>query len=236
MIDAKLPSAMKKVHKPAKSRAMQKNTAKVHKVHKKPAQAQALDSCPEMDDVIQEDQEEEQQEEQQEEQEGECQEDEDEAARKDTPQIDQKEYCRFWKKLPEAPKAVQEAVQKVKDQPHRSGKQKQLAQMAKAYASQKWDHKLFNSIQSLHQERPQARQDIVMPKVIMVAKCGGRCAFEQATCLLNCTMSYQVVCFFLHVSFHCHCLGIGGRGDRGGGKPRQPRWAKFVSVCHVQGQ
>ena len=70
MIDAKLPSAMKKVHKPAKSRAMQKNTAKVHKVHKKPAQAQALDSCPEMDDVIQEDQEEEQQEEQQEEQEG----------------------------------------------------------------------------------------------------------------------------------------------------------------------
>ena len=52
MIDAKLPSAMKKVHKPAKSRAMQKNTAKVHKVHKQPAQAQALDSCPEMDAVI----------------------------------------------------------------------------------------------------------------------------------------------------------------------------------------
>ena len=69
-IDAKLPSAMKKVHKPTKSRAMQKNTAKVHKVHKKPAQAEALDSCPEMDDVIQEDQEEEQQEEQQEAQDG----------------------------------------------------------------------------------------------------------------------------------------------------------------------
>ena len=151
MIDAKLPSALKKVHKPANSRAMQKNKAKVHKVHKNPAQAQALGSCPEMDDVIQEDQEEEQQEEQQEEQEGECQEDEGETARKDEPQIGQKEYYRFWKKLPEAPKAVQEAVQKVKDQPHRSGKQKQLAQMAKAYASQKWGHKLFNSIESLMQ-------------------------------------------------------------------------------------
>ena len=111
---------MKKVHKPAKSKAMQKNKAKVHK---------ALDSCPEMDDVIQDDQEEEQQEEQQEEQEGECQEDEDETARKDKPQIGQKEYYRFWKKLPEAPKAVQEAVQKAKGQPHRSGKQKHVCKL-----------------------------------------------------------------------------------------------------------
>ena len=105
MTDNKLPSAMKKAHTPAKSKAMQKSTAKVHKVHKKPAQAHALDSCPEMDDVIQEDPEEGQQEEQQEEQEGECQEDEDETARKDKTQIGQKEYYRFWKKLPDAPSA-----------------------------------------------------------------------------------------------------------------------------------
>ena len=91
-------------------------------------------------------------------------------------------------KMPEAPKAVQEQVQKIKDQPHRSGKQKQLAEMAKAYASQKWDHKLFKSIESLQQERSKAREDIVMPKVIMVAKCGGKAPFEQATCLVNCTM------------------------------------------------
>ena len=56
--------------------------------------------------------------------------------------------------------AVQEA---------RSGKQKQLA---RAYANQK-------SIESLQ------REDIVMPKVIIVAKCGGASAFEQALCLVN---------------------------------------------------
>ena len=59
---------MKKAHSPAKSKAMHKNKAKVHKVHKKPAQAQGEDSCSEMDDAIEEDQEVEQQEEQHEEQ------------------------------------------------------------------------------------------------------------------------------------------------------------------------
>ena len=56
--------------------------------------------------------------------------------------------------------AVQEA---------RSGKQKQLA---RAYANQK-------STESLQ------REDIIVPKVIMVAKCGGKSAFEQAACLVN---------------------------------------------------
>ena len=83
---------------------------------------------------------------------------------------------------------MQEAVQKVKDQPHRSGKRKELAEMAKAYASQKWGHKLFKPMESMQQERPKAREDIVKPKVIMVAKCGGKAPFEQATCLVNCTM------------------------------------------------
>ena len=166
---------------------------------------------------------------------GECQEDKDETAEKDKTQVGQKEYYRFWKKLPEAPKAVQEQMQKIKDQPHRSGKQKQLAEMAKAYACQKWDHKLFKPIESLQQERSKAREDIVMPKVIMVAKCGGKAPFEQATCLVNFTMSYNDYFVFLHVSFQCRCLGIGGRGDRRSGKPRQQRWTKFVSVRDVQG-
>ena len=116
---------------------MQKSKATVHKVHKKPAQAQRQDSCSEMDDAIEEDQEVEQQEEPQEEQEGECQGDEDETTEKGKTKLEQKEYYRFWKSLPEAPRAVQDAVQKVKDQPTRSGKQKQLAEMARAYANQK---------------------------------------------------------------------------------------------------
>ena len=95
-----------------------------------------------------------------------------------------KQYYHFWKSLPEAPRAVQEAVLKVKDRPKRSGKQKQLADVSRAYANQKWGHKLFKSIESLQQERPNAREDIVMPKVIMVAKSGGKRASEQATCFV----------------------------------------------------
>ena len=103
-------------------------------MHKKPAQAQGEDSCSEMDDAIEEDQEVEQQGEQQEEQEGDCQGDEDETTEKAETKVGQKEYYRFWKSLPKAPRAVQDAVQKVKEQPTRSGKQKQLAEMAKAFA------------------------------------------------------------------------------------------------------
>ena len=103
------------------------------------------------------------------------------------PNSTKREYCRFWKSLPEAPKAVQDQARNIKDQPHRSGKRKTLAEMAKAYASQQWDHKLFKSMESLQQERSKAREDIVMPKVIMVAKCGGKAPFEQAACLANCT-------------------------------------------------
>ena len=93
--------------------------------------------------------------EQQEEEEGECQEDDE----KDRAKVSGKEYS-FPKSLPEAPMAVQEA---------RSGKEKQLP---RAYANQK-------SVESLQ------RKDIVTPKVVMVAKCGGKSAFEQAACLVN---------------------------------------------------
>ena len=112
----------------------------------------------EMDFVIQEGHENEQEEKQYDEQEGDCH--EDETTEKDKKNLSGKEYYHFGKSLPEAPMAVQEA---------RSGKQKHLA---RAYANQK-------SIESLQ------REDIVMPKVIMVAKCGGTSAFEQALCLVN---------------------------------------------------
>ena len=104
---AKRPSAAKKAQKPVKSNAMQKSKATTRKVRKKPAQAQTQDSCSEMDNVIEADQEEEQQGEQQEEQEGDCQKDEDEAADKGETKIDHKECYRFGKFLPEASKAVQ---------------------------------------------------------------------------------------------------------------------------------
>ena len=136
----------------------------MHKVKKKPSKAQAKDSrSQEMDDVIQEEQEKEQEEEQQEEQEGECQEDKDETAEKDKTKVSGKEYYHFGKSLPEAPRAVQEAMQKVKGQPKRVGKQKQVADMAKAYVKQKWDHKLFKSIDPLQPERSQ----VLKPKELV---------------------------------------------------------------------
>ena len=108
--------------------------------------------------------------------------------------------------MPEAPRAVQVAVKKVKDQP------KKLADMAKAYAKQRRDHKLFKSIGSLHQEKAQARGDVVMPEVIMVARCRGQAAFEEAACFgqLKChIMTATCLPFVLYVRFHWYCLGIG---------------------------
>jgi hypothetical protein len=75
---------------------------------------------------------------------------------------------------------VQEAVQKVKDLPARSAERKVLAAMASAYAMQKWDHRVFKSLQ---QEWPKAKENAVMPKVIMLANRCGKSAFEQAPCL-----------------------------------------------------
>ena len=132
------------------------DTAKSEVMQKNKAKAHKVKQRPEkMDVVTQEEHEKEQEEKQQEEEEGECQEDDE----KDRTKVSGKEY-NFPKSLPEAPMAVQEA---------RSGKEKQLP---RAYANQK-------SVESLQ------RKDIVTPKVVMVAKCGGKSAFEQAACLVN---------------------------------------------------
>ena len=178
--DGRRQSAVKKVHM-AKFKGTHKDEAKVHKVNKTPSQAQAENlSLEEMDGVTQEGQEKEHEEEQQEEQEGECQ--QDETTEKDKTKVSGKERCHFWKSLPEAPMAVQEVVQELMDLPTRSAVRKVLAAMASAYAMQKWDHKIFKSLQ---QEWPKVREDKVMPKVIMLAKRCGKSAFEQAPCLLN---------------------------------------------------
>ena len=199
---AKRHGAMKTAHR-SKSKTRQNHQAKVHQVTKKPSQAQAKGSRSQaMGDAIQEEQEKGQEEAQQEEHEGECHEDEDETAEKDKTKVSGKEYHHFLEPLSEAPRAVQEAVQKVKGQPKRVGKPKQVADMAKAYVKQKRDHKLFKSIEPLEQERPQAREDVVMPKVIMEAKRGGKSAFEQAICLAN----SNVLSRFQIVSFVFACL------------------------------
>ena len=172
--DGRRQRAVKKAHM-----AKFKDEAKVHKVNKTPSQAQAENlSLQEMDDVTQEGQEKEHEEEQLEEQEGECQ--QDETTEKDKTKVSGKERCHFWKSLPEAPMAVQEVVQERMDLPTRSFVRKVLAAMASAYAMQKWDHKIFKSLQ---QEWPKVREDKVMPKVIMLAKRCGKSAFEQAPCL-----------------------------------------------------
>ena len=178
--DGRRQSAVKKGHM-AKFKGTRKDEAKVHKVNKTPSQAHAENlSLQEMDDVTQEGQEKEHEEEQQEEQEGECQ--QDETTEKDKTKVSGKERCHFWKSLPEAPMAVQEVVQELMDLPTRSVVRKVLAAMASAYAMQKWDHKIFKSLQ---QEWPKVREDKAMPKVIMLAKRCGKSAFEQAPCLLN---------------------------------------------------
>ena len=92
-------------------------------------------------------------------------------------------------------------MHKLKDQAKRSAKEKQFVDKLLVVAMQKWGHKLFKSIESLQQERSNAKEDAVMPKVIMVAKCGGRDPFEQATCLVNFAMSHHdcfafLACFF----------------------------------------
>jgi len=110
------------------------------------------------------------------EEEGEKAEEEGDAQGKATP----KQYYNFWKAVPFAGPSVQKAVATVKKMSVRSGKTKKLAEMALAYATQKWDHKIFKSMESLEQQRGQSKEEKAMPKVIMRAKCGGEEHFKQA--------------------------------------------------------
>ena len=92
-----------------------------------------------------------------------------------------KDYYHFNNKLATAPRAVQDAVAKIKALPLRSGKQTQLAQMAAAFAKSKWDHKLFKSMEELEIHRAQKKEAKTYPRQVMVTKCGGEDGFEKAS-------------------------------------------------------
>ena len=91
-----------------------------------------------------------------------------------------KDYYHFNNKLATAPKAVQDAVAKIKALPLRNGKQSQLAQMAAAFAKPKWDHKMFKRVEELEIHRAQKKEAKTYPRQVMVTKCGGEDGFEKA--------------------------------------------------------
>lgn len=129
-------------------------------------------------------------------------EDEDGTATANTPSS--KDYYNFYKQLPNASPAVQKAVAEVKKLHHRGGKQKKLAQMAMAFAAQKWDHQVFKSMETLENQRRQDKQDKAIPGVLMRAKCGGEEFFKQAT---HCTPAVQVsLALFSVQSLPMHCV------------------------------
>ena len=97
----------------------------------------------------------------------------------DKPQA--KDYYHFNNKLATAPKAVQDAVSKIRALPYRSGKQGQLQQLATAFAKSGWNHKLFKSIEQLEITRAQKKEAKAYPRQVMVTKCGGEEGFEKAS-------------------------------------------------------
>ena len=188
-VKAKQVAKAKKVGKAMNSatgETVQKGKGKVHKIKQRPAQAtQEEDVQCDESEAMEEGLEEEEEAEEQAETEEEGGEQNDAPAQgKATP----KQYYNFWKSVPFASPAVQKAVATVKNMTVRSGKTKKLAEMALAYATQKWDHKIFKSMESLEQERGQSKEEKAVPKVIMRAKCGGEEHFKQAIvplCFVN---------------------------------------------------
>jgi hypothetical protein len=219
---------MGKAMNSATRETVQKVKGKVHKIKQRPAKATQEEDvqCDESVTMEEGHEEEEEAEEQAEaEEEGEEAEEEGDAQGKATP----KQYYNFWKAVPFASPSVQKAVATVKNMSVRSGKTKKLAEMALAYATQKWDHKIFKSMESLEQERGQSKEEKALPKVIMRAKCGGEEHFKQAIVPLCfeprkniCSHSMSVCVCVKHLWCIVHWLGLAGLvgwGHRGGGKP-----------------
>jgi hypothetical protein len=96
-----------------------------------------------------------------------------------------KAYKKFWSKLASAPVAVQNQVKEIKALHFRAGKQKKLQELALAFQSGGWDHKVFKSIQGLEEERSKAKETKAIPRVLMRAKCGGEDMFNQASVTIN---------------------------------------------------
>jgi hypothetical protein len=92
-----------------------------------------------------------------------------------------KDYYHFNAKLATAPRAVQDAVSKIRALPYHSGKRGKLQQLATAFAKSGWNHKVFKSIEQLEITRAQRKEAKAYPRQVMVTKCGGEEGFEKAS-------------------------------------------------------
>ena len=92
-----------------------------------------------------------------------------------------KDYYHFNAKLATAPRAVQDAVSKIRALPYHSGKRGKLQQLATAFAKSGWNHKVFKSIEQLEITRAQKKEAKAYPRQVMVTKCGGEEGFEKAS-------------------------------------------------------
>ena len=91
-----------------------------------------------------------------------------------------KDYYHFNAKLATAPRAVQDAVSKIRALPY-SGKRGKLRALATAFAKSGWNHKVFKSIEQLEITRAQKKEAKAYPRQVMVTKCGGEEGFEKAS-------------------------------------------------------
>ena len=92
-----------------------------------------------------------------------------------------KDYYHFNAKLATAPRAVQDAVSKIRALPYHSGKRGKLQQLAIACAKSGWNHEVFKSIEHLEITRAQKKEAKAYPRQVMVTKCGGEEGCEKAS-------------------------------------------------------
>ena len=90
------------------------------------------------------------------------------------------DWRRFNTQLALAPKHVIEKVSKIKAMTVRSGKRRELTKMVLAFASQKWDHKLFTATEEVSTNNKSAKLQKALPKYMMMAKYGGKDMFLEA--------------------------------------------------------
>ena len=107
--------------------------------------------------------------------------DKDEEDEDDVDKPNAKDYYHFNAKLATAPRAVQEAVSKIKALPFRGGKRAKMQELATAFAKSGWNHKLFKSIEQLEISRAQKKEAKAYPRQVMVTKCGGEEGFDKAS-------------------------------------------------------
>ena len=90
------------------------------------------------------------------------------------------DWRRFNTQLALAPKHVIDKVSKIKAMTVRSGKRRELTKMVMAFASQKWDHKLFTATEEVATSNKRGKLEKALPKYMMMAKYGGKDMFLEA--------------------------------------------------------